>query len=93
MEAGGASSLFDLETGDRDYPPFPEGITKVAKTYKPGYFVATDEKFAYAFDRASKTLEKSPLYSDFVPFPDGKVVALVRRGDDFHASQIGRAHV
>lgn len=31
VEAQGASSLFDLESGFRDYPSFPSGLTKVDK--------------------------------------------------------------
>lgn len=88
VEAGGASSLFDLETGDRDYPPFPSGITKVAKTPKKGYFVATDKDSAYTYDRTSKSFDENRLYSDFLPFSDGKVVALVKKGDDLRASLV-----
>lgn len=86
VEAGGASSLFDLETGDRDYPPFPSGITKVAKTYRNGYLVATDKDSAYAYQRETKSFDKNRLYSDFLPLPDGKVVALVKKGDGTKAS-------
>lgn len=48
--------------------------------------MATDADSAYSYDRASKSLDKVPLYSDFVPTEDGKIIALVRKGDEKRAS-------
>ncbi len=79
VDARGASSLFDLENGYRDYPSFPSGLTKVDKGLKPGSFIATDKNGAYVYDRESKSLEKIALYDDFVPMADGKIVALVKK--------------
>ncbi|MFZ3232373.1 MAG: hypothetical protein WA194_02375 [Patescibacteria group bacterium] len=46
---------------------------------KRGSFIVTDKGGAYVYDRESGSLEKIPLYDDFVPMADGKIVALVKK--------------
>ena len=52
----------------------------------PGTFVITDKNGAYSYDRTSKSLEKVTLYDDYVPMADGKIVALVKKGDETKSS-------
>lgn len=86
IDAEGASALFDLRTGETLHPTFPSGISKVGRGARPGTFVVADEYSAYSYDKTSKSLDKVALYSDYVPFADGKIVALVRKGDEKRAS-------
>lgn len=86
IDAEGASALFDLKTGETLHPAFPAGITKVGRGVRAGTFVVSDGSSAYSFDKTSKSLEKVALYTDYVPFADGKIVALVRKGDENRAS-------
>lgn len=85
ISSGGASTLFDLATGAREYPPFPASLTKLAKSVKPGFYVAADADAAYSYDRKLKRLDKVPFYSDYVPLPSGNVLGLVRKGDKVKA--------
>ncbi len=86
VDAGGASSLFDLQTGRRHFPSLPAGISKIERAPKDGHFVFSDAKDAYVFDAASKNVEKIAIYGDVVIRSDGTVVALVRRGDEKRTS-------
>lgn len=86
VDAGGASSFFDLQTGKRLFPSLPAGISKVERTPKDSHFVFSDGKDAYVFDSVSKTAEKIAAYGDIVIRGNGTVVALVRKGDEKRAS-------
>jgi hypothetical protein len=86
VDAGGASSLFDLQTGKRHFPSLPAGISKVERTPKDGRFVFSDAKDAYVFDSVSKAVEKTAAYGDVVIRGNGTVLALVRKGDEKRAS-------